>query len=391
MRSSLTPKAIAGYTALVALVAVSACSDTTAPTSLRSAGAASLALLPNVGPVQITLVSSDTTHYCGSLIPASPLSGNFPNTITPFADGTCVNASSLETSLETVYNPGWSAPLAGSQWIGSQSDANFYTVKPGTYKFNTFFTLPSGVTSPVLNVNTLSDNLVAVYLNDHLLDQQVVQDCVAGAPNCNWQVVFTSSSAAGNFVTGTNKLTFYLVDTPIGFGKATAPNGVATVAPYYNCKEEGPQQFGRIGFAANAPFNVTTPQYTQYHAATPTWDYKTCLNPSGLDYLATVSYVVPTTSTTWCSPGFWKNAGRNLWSAYWDVKYNTLVGAAALKKNSPSNPTLLEVVSNPSVYGGEATNSVADFISNKAFGTPIGKGVESCPNPDAKNFPGLIS
>jgi hypothetical protein len=375
---------------LVALAALAACSDTTAPTSsLRSPGAASLALLPDVGPVQITLVSSDTTHYCGSLIPASPLSGNFPTTITTFPDGSCTNAPSLETSLETVYNPGWSAPLAGSQWIGPQSDANFYTVKPGTYKFNTYFTLPAGVTSPVLNVNTLSDNLVAVYLNDHLLDQQVVQDCVAGSPNCNWQIVFTSSSAAGNFVTGQNKLTFYLVDTPIGLGKATAsdPPFAATVAPYYNCQADGPQQYGRIGFSG--AFNVPTPQYAQYHSATPTWDYKTCLNPSGLDYRATVSWVPapPPPSTTWCSPGFWKNHPE-LWTAYHNTMYSTLSGAAPFGKKAPSSDAnLLTVISNPSIYGGPATNSVADFLSNKAFGTPIGSGVESCPDPSKITVP----
>jgi len=112
------------------------------------------------------------------------------------------------------------------------------------------------------------------------------------------------------------------------------------------------------------------------------------------DYIFTVvPRTVVTPVTTWCSPGFWKNNGLNLWTAYHDVKYNTLVGAAPLGKKTPvgANPTLLEVISDPSTYGGPATNSVADFISNKAFGTPIGSGVESCPNPDPKNFPGLSS
>jgi hypothetical protein len=100
-----------------------------------------------------------------------------------------------------------------------------------------------------------------------------------------------------------------------------------------------------------------------------------------------VSWVVPVV-TTWCSPGFWKNQGFDLWAQYHDKLYSSLNPAGApLSKKAPtsgpgSNPTLAEVISNPSVYGGPATNSVADFLSNKAFGTPIGSGVESCPNAD---------
>jgi hypothetical protein len=108
---------------------------------------------------------------------------------------------------------------------------------------------------------------------------------------------------------------------------------------------------------------------------------------AGNNYLiASVTTETPGTPlTTWCSPGFWKNNGRDLWTAYHNVKYSTLVGAAPLGKKAPAgyDPTLLEVIDDPSVYGGPATNSVADFISNKAFGTPIGSGVESCPNPNS--------
>jgi len=47
-----------------------------------------------------------------------------------------------------------------------------------------------------------------------------------------------------------------------------------------------------------------------------------------------------------------------------------------------SNPTLQQVIENPQIYGGPATNSVADYLSNFFFGTPIGSGIESCPGPD---------
>jgi hypothetical protein len=90
--------------------------------------------------------------------------------------------------------------------------------------------------------------------------------------------------------------------------------------------------------------------------------------------------------TTWCSPGFWKNNGRDLWTAHQGEKYSTLSAfAAPLSKKAPAgyDPTLLEVIDNPSIYGGPATNSVSDYLSNLAFGTPIGSGVESCPGPGA--------
>ena len=53
------------------------------------------------------------------------------------------------------------------------------------------------------------------------------------------------------------------------------------------------------------------------------------------------------------------------------------------KTPAGANPTLQQVVENPQIYGGPATNSVADYLSNKFFGTPIGSGVESCPDPSS--------
>jgi hypothetical protein len=102
-------------------------------------------------------------------------------------------------------------------------------------------------------------------------------------------------------------------------------------------------------------------------------------NPTGLDFCFHVAFNPPVVvSTTWCSPGFWKNHGLNTWIGLQGVKYSTLIGAAPLsKKAPPGDPTLLTVISNPNTYGGPAANSVADYLAFLAFGTPIGSGIEN--------------
>jgi hypothetical protein len=113
-----------------------------------------------------------------------------------------------------------------------------------------------------------------------------------------------------------------------------------------------------------------------------------CENPTGLDFSGSVSWVVPVVSTTWCSPGFWKNH-EDLWTAYWGVLYSSLTDAAPFGKKAPAgDPTIKTVVEHPEIYGGPATNSVADYLSNIFFGTPIGSGVESCPSPNDFPSPG---
>jgi hypothetical protein len=112
-------------------------------------------------------------------------------------------------------------------------------------------------------------------------------------------------------------------------------------------------------------------------------------NPTGVDFCFTVTQTLIPVTTTWCSPGFWKNH-EELWTAFLGVKYNTIGSwRAPLGNKAPDgySPTLQEVVENPQIYGGPATNSVADYLSNKFFGTPIGSGVESCPDPSSIQLP----
>jgi len=128
----------------------------------------------------------------------------------------------------------------------------------------------------------------------------------------------------------------------------------------------------------------------------PLWRNDSPANPTNRDsdYNDYIFQVVPSViqqTTTWCSPGFWKNNGRDLWTSKQGMHYSDLAKLniagfpAALSKKAPAgyDPTLLEVIDNPNTYGGEAANSVADYLSNLAFGTKIGSGIESCPSPDA--------
>jgi len=114
-----------------------------------------------------------------------------------------------------------------------------------------------------------------------------------------------------------------------------------------------------------------------------------CENPMGLDFFGTVTWTPA--STIWCSPGFWKNH-LDAWSTTLQNQlYNahgpypndpqTFVGYDFGKKVGSSNPTMVQVISNPSIYGGPATNNVASYISFVLFGTPMSANpAENCPD-----------
>jgi len=272
---------VLSLTALGLALVAAACSDPISSPSLRApAGSPAFTLGPtaNVGPVQVTLNSSATTQFCtaGTVIHGYTI----PATYAPLAG--CGTAFSLESNIETVYNPGWSAPFTGSQWIGPNATSNEYRTAPGTYVFQTTFTVPAGATSPVLNLTLKSDNAVAVFLNGSKVEQQVIADC-GGAP-CNWDAggTFVISDNT-HIVTGVNTITILLVDTPNG---GTAANG-------YACTKT-PQPNGWKGFVFDAAHaeptspNHIVANWTQTMTATTG-----CENPTGLDFSGTVSWVAP--------------------------------------------------------------------------------------------------
>jgi len=354
---------------------LAACSDTTTSPTRLSPSAANLSVTP-VGSNSYNIHSDGSTLFCGFT------AGVYTYPAEGFNPTTCDGGTLDLMSALAVYNPGWSAPISGSDWIGVTANggpSSDYRAETGLYVYQETFTLPTGATSVTLNLGAMADNSVAVYLNGHLLGSQTITDC--NASPCNWtpsgQLTITSASGATLFTDGTtlNRLTIALINTPIGYPLLTAPLGGP--APNYGCARPV-QPSGEAGFGT--AFTVpTSPAHVYSGRTTTIVGGVGCENPTGVDFKGTLSWTIAV--TTWCSPGFWKNH-ESLWTQYLNTKYSTLVGAADLSKKAPAgDPTLQQVIENPQIYGGPATNSVADFLSNKAFGTPIGSGVESCPDP----------
>jgi len=375
----------AALAAVAGALAFTACSDSPiGPSSSLRSSDASFSVTAN-GTTGLTIVSDGSTLYCAG----SQLNGG-NNAVgdwtipTTFTGTGCVSGSTLDlTSALNVYNPGWSMPFTGSSWIGITTKggpSSDYRPNPGRYVFQETFTVPTGVTNPTLDLHVKSDNVAAVYLNGTLLAAQPNTDCNSGTCNWNSDLHITAPLTAGTTYT----LTFVVADLPTGFPSTTA--GVGGAAPQYGCPTRPFQVNGTAGYTATLV--PTSPNHVVAGggAGTPMINIGSvnqagCENPMGLDFAGAVTWTNPV--TTWCSPGFWKNH-EELWTQYLLVKYSTLSGAAELSKKAPAgDPTLQQVIENPQVYGGPATNSVSDFLSNKAFGTPIGSGVESCPNPDA--------
>jgi hypothetical protein len=371
----------------VGALALAACSDSPlSPTrSLRSSDA-DLSVTAGPGANQLTIVSDGSTLYCST----SQLNGDYTIPTSPYTAAGCGAGTLNLTAAINVYNPGWSQPFTGSSWIGITTKggpSSDYRPNPGRYVFQETFTVPASVTAPVLDLHVKSDNVAAVYLNGTLIGNQPLTDCNSGTCNWNTDLHIVYNTAATFNIGGTNTLTFVVIDLPTGFPVTTAPTGGP--APQYGCPTRPFQVNGTAGYSATLV--PTSPAHVVAGGGAGTAltniglaNQAGCENPMGLDFAATVSWTPPVV-TTWCSPGYWKNH-LDAWSTADQNKLYSTLGswAAPLSKKAPtsgpgSNPTLLQVVSDPSTYGGPATNSVADYLSNKIFGTPIGSGVESCP------------
>jgi hypothetical protein len=386
-----------------AAIALGACSDTTTSPLPRGIAAGSgPSLSATLNGNSFTILSDASSQYCAS----AQVNGNiasFPSSFASVAGCGAARDLQADGSL-TAYNPGWANPTGltttTAHWIGfdaKSGPSSDYRANVGEYVYQQTFTLPANVTAPTLSLDVMADNVVAVYLNGNLLGSQAMVDCNTN-PNtlpCHWTVagaLHVTAPAADFHAAGLpDTLTFLVVDLATGFPSTVA--GVGGTAPQWACGTRPFQANGTVGFTATlvptSPAHVIAgggagTLMTNIGAA----NQAGCENPTGVVFAGTVSWTPPS-STIWCSPGFWKNQGIDLWTQYQGLKYNAQGPYAhdpqsflitAPKKGGLTDPTLLQVISNPSQYGGEATNNVASFISNKLFGTPRTVETENCPD-----------
>jgi hypothetical protein len=197
------------------------------------------------------------------------------------------------------YNPGWSAPFTGSEWIGITTKggpSSDYRPNPGRYVFQEVFNVPASVTNPVLDLHVKSDNVVGVYLNGKLIGAQPNTDCNA-AP-CNWNIdTHIVYNVAADFVIGgSNTLTFRVVDLPTGYPVLVAP--VGGPAPQFGCPTRPFQVNGTVGFGATLVPTSPLHVIAGGGAGTPMTNIGLanqagCENPMGLDFSAVLSWTVP--------------------------------------------------------------------------------------------------
>ncbi len=338
-----------------------ACSESpTGPaTGLAGRNADVVASLPNLGTANLTINSGDATvHYCAFDVTQAPVAGTFPGT-------DCGSASNDLTTPLTTYNPGWSAPIGSSHWIGPtgvDAPSNEYRARPGTYEFVTSFNIPTGATSIALQLQVKSDNAVVAYVNGGKIGQnQFLQDCPSGG-TCNWNVVLNMNDVGhGAYKTGPNPadanvLRVDLVGTSIGLITDPDPN----VHPASVCAN-GPQATGVGG----------VPTQPDHAAGGDTWVVATCLNPTGLDFVANVFWTVPTIlGDQGCSPGYWKNVDHPKPGKHpWPAPYSPNQLFSSVFDDAFPGQTLLQVISN----GGGGLNAlgrhtVSALLDAKALG-----------------------
>ena len=402
-------KSIRWFALGAAAVALGACSDSIVSPTTRAPGAAAYSATLNGN--SFTIASDGSSQFCGASVLG--VFATFPASFAGITSG-CVAAEDLQTDGSLgAYNPGWDQ-LTGGDWIGFQTNggpSSDYRPTPGIYVFQQTFVLPTGVTAPSLSLTVRADNVVAVYLNGHHLGEQAMVDCNDGAFGaCHWtsggQLVVTAPAADFNANPATNYITFLVNDVPTGYPDLVPPPdpGKGGPAPQYGCTTRTPQATGSHLFTNDGAVNTVADGHAgplpTGNAMSPTPTPGTnnpgqvgCENPAGLAFAGSVNWTpAPPPSGIWCSPGFWKNHGINLWVPLQGLKYNAsgpypnapqsfAPPNPAPKKGGSTDPTLLQVIQNPNQYGGDATNNVASFISLNLFGTPESANPkENCPD-----------
>ena len=271
-------------------VLLASCSETTTISApmVRPTGRAVSSVVGSLGTpgsaLRLTINSGDAAvHYCG-----------FQNTTSPvlltFGADDCADAASNLTLPLLVYTPGdppWGAPFTGSSWIGPTGIdllSNEYRARVGAYKYATAFYLPPGATGIALQMQLMADNAAVVYLNGTEIGRHAfLEDCtveqVSGG-SCNWSLPINITDAPAAFnLNALNVVRIDVVNTRIG-------EVAAGHTPRSVC-DNGPQQFGRVGFSANFVLTAAGHQLAN-------WLASGCQNPTGLNFQAKVFYTPAT-------------------------------------------------------------------------------------------------
>jgi hypothetical protein len=222
--------------------------------------------------VQLTYNSgTDATEFC-----SKTATNTFSNAI-----GSCAAPALAPV---TTVNPGWTAtiPASTATWISWVSNGDRYLSPSASYTYRRQFSVPSGVTSPVLNVQVAADNGVTVYLNGVQIGATAIgQNIFASAQ--------TYSANTGFNIGGVNDLIFVVENTRVPISGTDTPTPVGQACPL-------------------RPHAKNTANTGVFYDEDPGYDAVICLNPTGLLYKATVSWAEPVqTGGQGCSPGYWKN------------------------------------------------------------------------------------
>ena len=145
------------------------------------------------------------------------------------------------------------------------------------------------------------------------------------------------------------------INGPVGSGTYTPPPGIT--AEQLTARGIDPGPFIRLGFLeASAPPPPPPPPTDGGGGSTPP---------------------PPPAPKYWCSPGFWLNNATSFGASAWPVSertyydYNSTAGQLTGCPVATGNPTLLQVLQNPTLYfktqlNGAGFNCVGDYLSKKS-------------------------
>src|SRR5262249_42217418 len=98
------------------------------------------------------------------------------------------------------------------------------------------------------------------------------------------------------------------------------------------------------------------------------WNPTTCLNPTGLDFVANVFWTPPAVNHG-CTIGFWKNTNKHPWPSPYNPASSTIGGAApanaAFTNSGQANLLMFDALSLP---GGPDVQDAKNLLLKQAVG-----------------------